>query len=207
MKTQDEIKARQRKFITSYHFPKNDSSPQMKAMTAAVNASVRTRNYPVYSNDSSMHREAVTLWKTQLEKLGEKYKTTKQNKEQFLKDVYSLKECIDNSEYASAFAGGEIRIGQCQKSLSIYLKWMWCQGELAEVPPVCPIDGRILSKCYKVLKHLPYPDKVKLKLISSTRWSILNDKETYEKLVEITEDVTKKQKEEKTCIWELFTFE
>ena len=206
MKSEEEIDLRRELFVSSYHFPKSNVTSKKKALIAAINASVRTRKYPVYSDDISGRIEAVYFWKDQLEKLGNKYMLDIQDKNQFLKDVYALQKSINKSQHAKCFYDGKIRIGQCQKSLSIYLKWMWCQRELAGTPPVCPIDGQVLSKCYKVLKKQPLIDKEKLGL-THTKWSNLNDKTVYEKLVSITEEVARLEGESESCVWELFAFE
>ena len=39
----------------------------------------------------------------------------------------------------------QFRLAQAQKSLSLYLKHLWCMG-LIPVPPVCPVDTLILKK-------------------------------------------------------------
>jgi hypothetical protein len=41
-------------------------------------------------------------------------------------------------------AGGRFRIGASQKVLNVYLKYLWCVGEIAE-PPHCPFDGLVIS--------------------------------------------------------------
>ena len=61
-----------------------------------------------------------------------------------------------------------IRIAQCQKSLSLYLKYLWCYG-LIETPPVCPIDRVILSLCKSYYeKHTEIADRqVKIDLCNN----------------------------------------
>ena len=203
MKTQEEIEERQARFVSSYSFPKTDVFPKMKAWTAAINASVRTRKYPVYSNVKKNRADAVCFWKTELERLGEKYKNTQQDKQQFINDVYSLQGRINSSMYRSCFTNDRIRVGQCQKSLSIFLKWMWCQGELAGVPPVCPIDGQVLAECRKVLKKKQIGSKPEI-LDTHIAWSNMDCREQYERLVLLTEKVARAQGETRPCVWELF---
>ena len=205
MRSDSEIKKRQEEFVESYKFPKTDVSPKLKAWTAAINASVRTRHHPVYSSDRINRATAVFFWKTELERLGEKYKQSIQPRSQFIKDVCSLQESINNSQYSFCFANGRIRIGQCQKSFSIFLKWMWCQGELAGIPPVCPIDRKILAECRRSLK---YHKKGTQQELEDTRtvWSNLDCSEVYERLIAITEKVAGLEDEPQPCVWELFAF-
>ena len=205
MKTKKEIKARQERFVNAYRFSKNDTTPKMKACTSAINASVRTRGYKVYSDRVEGRSDAVNYWKAQLEQIGKKYESGTPDRNVFIKDVFDLQDTINNSEYKDYFVGG-IRVGQCQKSLSIYLKWMWCQGQLAGIPPVCPIDGQILRKCRQVLKK--HNDYTPLELRDTyIAWSNLNDRCLYERLVTITEKVTRKESELYPCVWELFAFD
>lgn len=205
MKTECEIKAKQREFVESYKFPKTDVFPKRKALTSAINSSVRTRNYHVYINDRNNRREARSFWKNELERLGDKYIHSKQSKDQFLKDVYALQKSINDSDFCKCFINNRIRLGQCQKSFSIYLKWMWCQGQLAGIPPVCPIDCKILSECRRVLKKENKGTEEDLE-DTNTAWSIMDCPELYERLVAITEKVAELEKDPRPCVWELFAF-
>ena len=205
MRTDTEISERQKLFIKSYRFPKADIFPKMKAWTAAINASVRTRGYRVYSVNRELRKEAVIFWKIELERLGEKYRQSVQSKGQFIEDVYALQRSINESDYHRCFANERIRIGQCQKSLSIFLKWMWCQDQLAGIPPVCPIDGIILSECRRLLKC--HNEGTEQELADTrTAWSNLDCPEVYERLVAITEKVARLEGEPRPCVWELFAF-
>ena len=49
-----------------------------------------------------------------------------------------------NSEFPAAFASGGFRIAHAQKSLALYLKHLWCRGDLA-MPPACPVDRLMLT--------------------------------------------------------------
>lgn len=206
MRSEEEIKARQNQFVVSYRFPQKDIFPKMKAWTAAINASVRTRHYPVYSSERKNRPAAVFFWKAELERLSEKYKRSGQTKAQFIKDVLSLQASINNSQYHNCFANGRIRIGQCQKSMSIFLKWMWCQGELADMPPVCPIDGQVLAKCRRILRE--HQEGTVEEIIDTyVSWSNLNCPVLYERLVDITEKVAALSDDPRPAVWELFAFE
>lgn len=203
MKTNEEIKRRQELFCNAY--PQNkEYSPQAWALKCAINASVRRAN--VYSSDISMRAEARLYWESELAKLGKKYISAKQEKSQFFKDVFSLQKNINDSDYSSCFIDNHIRIGQCQKSLSVYLKWMWCQNQLADMPPVCPIDRQILNECSRVLRRNKKMTKEKSEYCRKA-WSILDCKDLYKELVNLTEEVAELQDEpNRTVVWELFAF-
>lgn len=204
MRTEDEIQTRQQEFINAYKFKNQEYTPKMKAWESAINVSVKTRGYPVYSSDVRNREDAKFAWMVELERLGEKYKQDKQTKDQFIQDVFDLQDTINGSSYRTCYYNNRIRIGQCQKSLSVFLKWMWCQNELAGIPPVCPIDRQVLQECYRVLqvKNTGSRDL----LDCGTAWSNLDDRELYKRLVDITERAAALQEEPRTAIWELFTF-
>ena len=204
MRTEDEIQARQQEFIDAYKFKNQEYTPKMKAWESAINVSVKTRGYPVYSSDVKNREDAKFAWMDKLERLGWKYQCV-QTKEQFIKDVFELQDYINGSSYSTSFFNNRIRIGQCQKSLSVYLKWMWCQNELASIPPVCPIDRQVLQECYRVLRSKKAGTKNEL-IDCRTAWSNLDDKDLYERLVNITEKVAGLQDESLTAVWELFAF-
>lgn len=42
--------------------------------------------------------------------------------------------------------GGRFRIGIAQKALNLYLKYLWCLGDILVPPPHCPLDRRIIDK-------------------------------------------------------------
>jgi hypothetical protein len=49
-----------------------------------------------------------------------------------------------SAAHEDALADGKFRIGSAQKALNLYLKFMWCLGQI-EQPPHCPFDSRILA--------------------------------------------------------------
>lgn len=205
MRTEDEIQARQQEFISAYKFKNQEYTPKMKAWESAINVSVKTRGYPVYSSDVRNREDAKFAWMDKLERLGWKYQECVQTKEQFIEDVFELQDYINGSSDCTCFYNNRIRIGQCQKSLSVYLKWMWCQNELASIPPVCPIDRQVLRECYRVLHGKRAGTRQEL-IDCGTAWSNLDDRELYKRLVDITEKVAGLQGEPLTAVWELFAF-
>lgn len=63
------------------------------------------------------------------------------------------------------------RIGIAQKALNLYLKYLWCLGEVAR-PPHCPFDGGIIAKL-----KLSEPEKKRLE------WTKLASLDDYQMLV------------------------
>lgn len=205
MKSEKEIKERQEKFCASYPIRNKEHTPKTKAWDSAIKASISTRHYPVFSKIIEKKEAAIFFWKIELERLGEKYKKQSIDRDRFILDVFELQDSINSSEYKECFANNEIRVGQCQKSLSLFLKWMWCQHQLEYIPPVCPIDRQVLKECYRILVKTNSGTKEE-KMNTGIPWSNLNDRELYRRLVDITEKVASLENEPRTCVWELFAF-
>lgn len=47
--------------------------------------------------------------------------------------------------HAKVLDRGRYRIGTAQKTLNLYLKYLWCAGWISE-PPHCPFDNQVVSK-------------------------------------------------------------
>jgi hypothetical protein len=50
-----------------------------------------------------------------------------------------------SKEFAQVLEGGRFRIGSAQKALNLYLKYLWCTGQIP-MPPHCPFDNIIIGK-------------------------------------------------------------
>ncbi len=67
------------------------------------------------------------------------------------------------------------KVSHAQKSLSLFLKYLWCYG-LVETPPTCPIDRQILKEAQKA------DTSIKLK-----NWTKLDSKEDYIQILKALE--------------------
>ena len=56
--------------------------------------------------------------------------------------VIALRDAVTD-EHGGSLADGNMRFGFAQKLLNMYLKYMWCAGEMP-TPPHCPFDRRII---------------------------------------------------------------
>ncbi len=65
-----------------------------------------------------------------------------------LENIEALSRVMADS-HGELLRGGVLRIGPAQKALNLYLKYMWCLGQIG-TPPHCPIDARILEKAPEV---------------------------------------------------------
>jgi len=103
--------------------------------------------------------------------------------------VENIKRICENTkdEYDDIIKGGKLNIGRAQKLLNLYLKYLWCLGEIAE-PPHCPIDRKIIKKVESGS--------------NITSWTNMKEINQYEDLIE---KIRKKAKEKNLSIaeWEL----
>lgn len=81
-----------------------------------------------------------------------------------------------------------VTFGVAQKLLNLYLKYLWCLGEI-DTPPHCPVDSRIL-----VTVGLP-----------NVRWSKM-DKGVYKNIIARIKEVADESGFANMSEWELETF-
>ena len=142
------LKIEKRTFLDRY----NPDRTVVQASWDAVNsASQRNRLYARETSD----RERCYVrerWRILLEEHAHHYTRTVRTGK-YETDIESLKR-IMNERFGNHFATNShvgrpydpgFRISHAQKSLSIFLKHLWCMDKIA-TPPQCPIDARILQR-------------------------------------------------------------
>lgn len=187
----DEIKQAKIDFLNRY----NPMFSEELALSSGINAA--TKRNPTYTPalmQMPAAKEAIHLfWQEQLQRLGAKY-VFSQTMRAFLSDVLELKNRMNQqfpNDFQNAKAGydHEFRIAHAQKSLSVYLKHLWCMG-LREIPPMCPIDGRILT-----IAHV------------QGTWTKVNSIETYLDLINgVREFASVERPDLELAEWELLRF-
>ena len=50
-----------------------------------------------------------------------------------------------SASHGETLLDGRFRIGSAQKALNLFLKYLWCVGDIPE-PPHCPFDFQIIQK-------------------------------------------------------------
>jgi hypothetical protein len=61
-----------------------------------------------------------------------------------LRNIVRLADSLSQSQ-EKALAGGRFRIGSAQKALNLYLKYLWCLGDIP-TPLHCPFDYQVISR-------------------------------------------------------------
>jgi hypothetical protein len=125
--------------------------------------------------------------KKELQRLASAYKSPVPE-DQHERNIDELAETLSTG-HERVLAKGRFRIGCAQKALNLYLKYLWCFGEI-ETPPQCPFDSRIIGQ-------LPGFEDVK--------FTELDDPNEYRLLVEAAKE--KKGAQTSLADWELHTFD
>lgn len=100
-----------------------------------------------------------------LNQFSPKYKTVV-DENLHMDNILSICETLSN-EFSHILANGRFRIGGAQKALNLFLKYLWCMGEI-DNPPHCPFDYVIIRKLNKY---------------RNINWTSLDDIETYKGIV------------------------
>lgn len=75
-----------------------------------------------------------------VESLIPEYKETRMSEDRHLENIQSLSDA--STKHKDILTGGRMNFGISQKMLNLYLKYIWCLGEI-ETPPHFPLDRRI----------------------------------------------------------------
>jgi hypothetical protein len=121
----------------------------------------------VYARDSdSRARNAFQrALRRRLEELAPRYRK-QVTEEEHIKNIKELSEKV-SAEHGDALMNRRFRIGPAQKALNLYLKYLWCIGEIPP-PPHCPFDYWIIQEVLGL----------------DMKWTCLDDFAEYWQLVE-----------------------
>lgn len=123
--------------------------------------------YPKHWNDDERIKFRFEL-RNKLDELAENYSTKDTSTDEHLKNLDYLTRCLEKWGLQNH------SFGIAQKLLNLYLKYLWCIGDI-HTPPHCPIDSRILAEVSKIQK---------VPKISSIPWSKM-DRKTYESIINL----------------------
>ncbi|MCF7837111.1 MAG: hypothetical protein K9N49_00615 [Candidatus Marinimicrobia bacterium] len=149
-------------FLNKY----NPMRTRDKALSSAIMAAVQHNS--LYRRGLSTARKAdvIAAWKECLVEIAKRYRIP-QAVDTYENDIQTLRDNM-NREFSDAFYSQPheryhtdpgFRISHAQKSISVFLKHLWCMNDVA-TPPQCPVDSRILKAAGK-----RYPD---------TKWGYVN---------------------------------
>lgn len=145
----DKIERAKKQFLNEY----NPKQCNVVALSEAIGAAVgRNKLYMplVKYKDTMIFRKE---WEECLIKIGNKYIHNGYTESDYLDEIVRLRTEMNNkfhklfttkADVKEGFDPG-FRLSHSQKSISVYLKHLWCLGENKTPPPQCPIDRKILS--------------------------------------------------------------
>ena len=127
----------------------------------------------IYAEDvpEKVRNKFKKLLREELESLLPQYES-EVSEEQHTSNIETLAKNISN-QCSTSLSNGRFRIGSAQKALNLYLKYMWCIGQI-ECPPHCPIDAIVLRNI---------PD------CSGIKWTILDSISEYKEIIKKAKQV------------------
>ena len=167
------------------------------AVSKSINAAVQHNSLYLPSLNQKTRREVRQYWGDYLLKLIKEYSVLREE-DFFLEHIKSLQVCM-NEKYSFAFrdlphprfqTDPGFRISHSQKSISVFLKHLWCMNHIKR-PPQCPVDAIILSKA----GHR-YPD---------TKWGFVNSIEIHQAKISLLKSA-KNDVSLPLAYWELKAF-
>ena len=187
------MKAHKDAFLKRY----NPKRTRAKALSSGITASVQHNSLYRKDLERELKESVQCEWRSYLNGLIDRY-TAQQSVADYERDVENLK-AVMNDKFSDAFLSEPheryktdpgFRISHAQKSISVFLKHLWCIGDVA-CPPQCPIDRIILEAAGK-----RYPD---------TKWGYVNSIEEHRLKVGFLE-AAKGESSELLAEWELKKF-
>ena len=115
------------------------------AVSKSINAAVQHNSLYLPSLNQKTRREVRQYWGDYLLKLIKEYSVLREE-DFFLEHIKSLQVCM-NEKYSFAFrdlphlrfqTDPGFRISHSQKSISVFLKHLWCMNHIKR-PPQCPV--------------------------------------------------------------------
>jgi len=105
---------------------------------------VGRKGQPVYRKEiAEVERGNFTEFlKEELRRLS-RYYVISVDDEAHLQNIRELRHATKQFEHV--LFQGELVFGRAQKALNVYLKYLWCDGQIP-IPPHCPFDNEILTK-------------------------------------------------------------
>jgi len=113
----------------------------------AINAAIqRGANSPVYEKGvTDGHKRAFReLAKTWLVNLENRYCACEYDEDRFFNEIISFRDFLSNT-HGQFLKNGVITIGRTQKMVSLYLKFLWLNGDVSKKPIFPVLDRKIIQ--------------------------------------------------------------
>ena len=131
--------------------------------------------------DEDQRSEYRQMLRDKIEELVEQHYQTNVSEEEHLEHIQSL---ITYSDSLPMFQNKvKMNFGIAQKLLNLYLKYLWCLGELKIVPPHFPVDRIIQEQLNEKAKGF------KLKPLKIEPWTQFLDKSKYMAVIQFAHKI------------------
>lgn len=192
----ENIESAKLKFLNTYNPEKREKAALIKAIGASLG---RNKLYKPFLK-SNLKLKFKSFWKDRLVEIGEKYIKNQYTESEYLEDVVWLKVEINKKFYKSFTSKADVkddlnpgfRISHSQKSISVYLKHLWCLNENENPPPQCPVDRKILSI---IIKSGKVPS-----------WTKVNTLKSHIELIQLIKTKALIEKYNSIAEWELLNY-
>jgi hypothetical protein len=141
----------QQAFLQKYNPPRTIE----RALSKAINASLEHNRTYSPNIDQNIKTQFKNRWSSELIKIGNLFQQQR-DLNFYYKQVIKLQQIMNDNFYNILMHPDPVyengfRISHSQKSISVYLKHLWCLGSqeggrgftIIPDPPCCPIDGRM----------------------------------------------------------------
>ncbi len=156
----------------------------------ATNAAIRRAK--VYSASASqteknVFREDLKRW---LKQLGLRYIASEYDGGKYCDEIVSLKTHL-TCRHSRLLNGGNVKIGVCQKAITLYLKYLWLLGDNSRKPVFATLDRGIIN-----LAEVAKPPN----------WTELDDIKEYKRVVKEIDQFAQNHGWESGSVWEAETW-
>jgi hypothetical protein len=143
-------------------------------------ANTRNSIYEKHAEEKEKENFNTDL-KKEIIKYAEKYKEEISENDHY-KNIVEISRIISD-KHSTILINKRYRIGNSQKLLNMYLKYLWCI-ELVKLPPHMPVDGKILETFKERHKSEKNQEKRKNIKILDTKWTAIDSIEKYREIIE-----------------------
>ena len=146
---------------------------EIQFLTLQAALSTRNRDFPVYAKgvSSSKRTQFRKRLVEILDRVAINYIPGNVSLEDHCYYLRRLSRAMKSRGFSKLLHGDTFRVGVAQKALNLYLKYLWCLGEIDE-PPHCPFDNFVIRE---------------LKDCEEINWTEFDDIKTYKYLVQQAE--------------------
>jgi hypothetical protein len=142
-----------------------------RALSLTVGASTRRGNMYTAALTESQRRLIQRTIRERLTSLESIYRNAV-TEQDHIANISALANTV-SKEHSGLLNDGRMKFGHAQKAVNLYLKHMWCLGEIP-APPHCPLDANILRK---------------LPGFGNVRWTQIDDPTIYRSIIDVAKRI------------------